>query len=249
MARKDYFSHDYHARDHLRDVRMDFGLAGYGLYWCVVEILHEQGGSIKESDIKPLAYDLKADVEMLDAILRNYGMFQVKKGRIYSQRVMDNLRKREEISEARRKAAETRWQTDDEITDVVLNEDDDVPENERARAKEFYLNQVENQFNRWLEESTLEEIHGHNVYDYRPLFTAIVEKIRDEDFVIIDKKRIPTFRYLQVMLRHIKVHGSIQNLDTAVRDVETRYAQGKVKNKVNYMIAAIYNAALMDETK
>ena len=36
MAKKDYFSHDYHSRDHLRDVRKDFGLAGYGLYWCIV---------------------------------------------------------------------------------------------------------------------------------------------------------------------------------------------------------------------
>jgi hypothetical protein len=42
------------------------------------------------------------------------------------------------------------------------------------------------------------------------------------------------------------VHSSIQNLDTAVRDVEKRYAQGKIKNKTNYMIAALYNAALMD---
>ena len=54
MAKKDYFSHDYHSRDHLRDVRKDFGLEGYGLYWCIVEILHEQGGSIKETDIAPM---------------------------------------------------------------------------------------------------------------------------------------------------------------------------------------------------
>ena len=92
MARQDYFSHDYHARDHLRDVRKDFGLEGYGLYWCIVEILHEQGGSIKETDIAPIAYDLRADEDMLKAILYNYGMFQVKKGYVYSERVIDNLK-------------------------------------------------------------------------------------------------------------------------------------------------------------
>ena len=246
MAKKDYFSHDYHSRDHLRDVRKDFGLEGYGLYWCIVEILHEQGGSIKETDIAPIAYDLRADEDMLKAILYNYGMFQVKKGRVYSERVIDNLKKREEISEKRKQAAESRWQGDDNkpIPEMVLDEEDtpDDPD----EAKRFYIENVEFQFNRFLEESTLEELNGHNIYDYRPLFKAVVEELREKDYVAINRKNIPVFRVLQVILRHIKVRGSIQNLDTAVRDVEKRYAQGKIKNKTNYMIAALYNAALMD---
>ena len=246
MAKKDYFSHDYHSRDHLRDVRKDFGLEGYGLYWCIVEILHEQGGSIKETDIAPIAYDLRADEDMLKAILYNSGMFQVKKGCVYSERVIDNLKKREEISEKRKQAAESRWQGDDNkpIPEMVLDEEDtpDDPD----EAKRFYIENVEFQFNRFLEESTLEELNGHNIYDYRPLFKAVVEELREKDYVAINRKNIPVFRVLQVILHHIKVHGSIQNLDTAVRDVEKRYAQGKIKNKTNYMIAALYNAALMD---
>lgn len=246
MAKKDYFSHDYHSRDHLRDVRKDFGLEGYGLYWCIVEILHEQGGSIKETDIAPIAYDLRADEDMLKAILYNYGMFQVKKGCVYSERVIDNLKKREEISEKRKQAAETRWQGDDgkEKTEMLLDKDDEVDDPDEA--KQFYIENMEFQFNRFLEESTMEELDGHNIYDYRPLFRAVVEELRDKDYVAINRKNIPVYRVLQVINRHIKVHGSIQNLDTAVRDVEKRYAQGKIKNKTNYMIAALYNAALMD---
>lgn len=246
MAKKDYFSHDYHSRDHLRDVRKDFGLEGYGLYWCIVEILHEQGGSIKEKDIAPIAYDLRADEDMLKAILYNYGMFQVKKGCVYSERVIDNLKKREEISEKRKEAAEKRWQGDDgkEKTEMLLDKDDEVDDPDEA--KQFYIENMEFQFNRFLEESTMEELDGHNIYDYRPLFRAVVEELRDKDYVAINRKNIPVYRVLQVINRHIKVHSSIQNLDTAVRDVEKRYAQGKIKNKTNYMIAALYNAALMD---
>jgi len=250
MAKKDYFSHDYHARDHLRDVRMDFGLEGYGLYWCLVEILHENGGSIKETDIKPIAYDLKADEQMLDAILRNYDMFQIKKGRIYSERVVDNLKRREEISEKRKAAAEMRWGGNaEEIKDIILDEDDSVAPEEIDQAMDFYVKAIEQSFENYLEECQLKEMFGHNIYDYRQLFKSVVEKVRQEEYVVIDKKRVPTYRYLQVILRHIKINGSIQNLDTAMSDVEERYNQGKIKNKTNYLIAALYNAALIETPK
>ena len=51
MAAKEYFPHDYGARSKLVDVRKDYGLEGLGFYWCVIEILHEEGGYIKESRI------------------------------------------------------------------------------------------------------------------------------------------------------------------------------------------------------
>ena len=126
MARKDYFSHDYHAREHLRDVRKDWGLAGYGFYWCIVEILHENGGYIKEGDVESIAYDLRVEPEMARAVLYNYGMFQIKKGRICSTRVLENLQKREEISQKRREAAEQRWERpdDSEIPELVISEED-----------------------------------------------------------------------------------------------------------------------------
>ncbi len=59
MAEKQYFPHDYGARAKLADMRIDFGLEGVGFYWCLVEYLHEEGGSIKESRIKGIAYELR----------------------------------------------------------------------------------------------------------------------------------------------------------------------------------------------
>ena len=52
---KEYFPHDFAARLSLRDVRKDFGMVGVGVYWCIVEILHEEGGYIKENDLAGIA--------------------------------------------------------------------------------------------------------------------------------------------------------------------------------------------------
>lgn len=110
---KEYFPHDYGARLSLRAIRKDFGLEGVGFYWCFVEMLHEEGGYIKENDIENIAYDLQTKTELAEAIIRNYDLFTIKKGKIYSERVLKNIKKRAEISAARKNAAESRWKSGD----------------------------------------------------------------------------------------------------------------------------------------
>ena len=106
---KEYFPHDYGARLSLRGIRKDFGLQGLGFYWCFVEILHEEGGYIMEKDLDNIAYDLQVEPELCYAITHNYDLFTVKKGKICSERVLRNIKKRAEISAARQKAARDRW--------------------------------------------------------------------------------------------------------------------------------------------
>ncbi len=248
MARKDYFSHDYHAREHLRDVRKDWGLAGYGFYWCIVEILHENGGYIKESDVESIAYDLRVEPEMAKAILYNYDMFQIKKGKICSTRVLENLQKREEISQKRREAAEQRWERPDEseIPEIVISEEEGgkIPPAEMKKHREWYADNIEKAFNRWLDKTDLVLVDEKNVYDYRGLFEAIVQEVRNKDFLYINGQKVPTYYYLYKIQFLIK--DDITNLDKAIKDVERRYAQGKVKNKLQYMIAALFNAERLD---
>ena len=248
MARKDYFSHDYHAREHLRDVRKDWGLAGYGFYWCIVEILHENGGYIKESDVESIAYDLRVESDMAKAVLYNYGMFQIKKGRICSNRVLENLQKREEISQKRREAAEQRWERpdDSEIPELVISEEDygKLTPAEMRKHREFYADNTEKRFNEWLEKTKLDDLFDHTVYDYRSLFATIVQEVRNKDYLYINGQKVPTYYYLYKIQFLIK--DDITNLDKAIRDVERRYQQGKVKNKLQYMIAALFNSERLD---
>lgn len=249
MAKNEYFSHDYHARDHLRDVRKDFGLEGYGFYWCVVEILHENGGFIKETDVAAIAYDLRIDEAVARSILYDYKMFTVKGGKISNQRVTENIKKRKELSEKRKAAAEERWKPDEEEKpEIVITEDDACgkfeDEWEREEAKEFYADGVEKAFQRFLEKADLWTLEHHSCYDYKSLFDAIVQEVRNKDQITVNGQKVPTYYYLFTISRLIK--DDTQNLDKAIRDVEERYAQGKIRNKLQYMISALYNAARLD---
>lgn len=252
---KEYFPHDYSARSSLREVRKDFGLEGIGFYWCFVEMLHEEGGYIKESELEGVAFDLRVDIKLVESVVNNYGLFTVKKGKITSHRVLRNLKKRAEISEVRKAAAETRWnsseteetaptQTTEPLQEVELREEDQAVDKETA--KQFYIGAIERSFQKWLDNASLSDLESHNVYDYKALFDNIIDEVKTKDFVIINRKNVPVYRFLQILGKHIKQNGEIRNLDQAIKDVESRYIQGKVKNKTNYLIAALYNAALVD---
>lgn len=82
---KEYFPHDYCARLTLREIRKDYGLEGLGFYWCFVEMLHEEGGYIKETELESIAYDLRVSIDLVQAVIRNYDLFVIKKGKISSQ--------------------------------------------------------------------------------------------------------------------------------------------------------------------
>ena len=70
METKNYFQHDYRSRldSKLLEVRMKHGMAGFGIYWCLVEMLHEGNGVIK---MKPevIAFELQVSVEIIKDII------------------------------------------------------------------------------------------------------------------------------------------------------------------------------------
>lgn len=262
---ENYFPHDFHSRDHLLGIRKDFGLQGVGFYWCFVEILHERGGVVKEADIEDIAYNLHADTEMANAIIRNYDKFQIKGGKITNRRVSENIKKREEISAKRREASETRWNgrkgsedplppdsDEGEIPAMFLSEYNpdlpaDIPtETSRDLAKQHYIALIRRKFDEYLETADVQALFGHNIYDYKDLFEAVIKEVKTKDYVVINRKNVHVWQFLQVICGHIKKNGSIANLEQSVQDVERRYLAGKVKNKTNYLIAALYNSALID---
>jgi hypothetical protein len=98
-----YFPHDYHS--HL-DPKCSaliggHGMAGYGLYWSLIEILHEQGGRIAKFPklYDGLAFQLKMDKEILskqiEAMLHDYELLLQDDKFIWSERVLRNIAERE----------------------------------------------------------------------------------------------------------------------------------------------------------
>lgn len=243
---KEYFPHDFCARTTLREIRKDYGLEGLGFYWCLVEILHEEGGSIKASELDSIAYELRADSNMAADVVKKYGLFKVQKGVISCDRVVRNLKKREELSEARKAAAEARWgRPDEELPTIELPEGEEDPEfQERSKMKA--IGYIRKCFDDFLEHATMNELLSHNIYAYKDIFDSVIEEVRNKDYVIINRKNVPTYKFLQVISHHINKSGEIRGLEIAIMDVQDRYIKGKIKNRTNYLISALYNSALLD---
>lgn len=103
MKESYYFPHDYHARNDPKCAALlnDFGASGYGLYWCIIEILHEQKDGKLEKFPKlfsGLAYDFNVSIEavtkQIEAMLNDYNLLQEDENYIWSERVLQNLNER-----------------------------------------------------------------------------------------------------------------------------------------------------------
>ena len=89
---------------------MEHGAAGYGVYWIIVEILHEETAKkLKQNNLTYVAIARQAStsVEQVKDIVEcclEYGLFNEEDGCFYSERILENIDKRMEISEKRAKA-------------------------------------------------------------------------------------------------------------------------------------------------
>lgn len=110
-----YLTHDLGARNDpkLMDLQMDMGGQGLGIFWCLVELLWENGGYIP-ANYKSIAFALRwcksAEVEK---VVTGYGLFQIEDGMITSRSAMERIAakqaKFEAHSGAGKKGAERRW--------------------------------------------------------------------------------------------------------------------------------------------
>lgn len=98
-----YFPHDSNAyRDpKCAALRNDFGMEGYGLYWAIIEILHEQrDGKLEKFQklFEGLAFQLQITKEALtkqmEAMIKDYKLLQENETHIWSNRVLRNLEER-----------------------------------------------------------------------------------------------------------------------------------------------------------
>ena len=99
-------------------------MAGVGIYWCLVELLHEGCGEI-ENDLETLSFQLQADEQIIKDVIDI--CFSVKDDMIFCERVIENLQFRE-ASRLQKSAAGTagalaRWGSKDTPIDVLKQSD------------------------------------------------------------------------------------------------------------------------------
>jgi hypothetical protein len=150
-----YFSHDCNARkdEKVLTLLAEHGYEGYGLYWCLVEMMFEnQDTAISRKLLKGIAYDLRVDITLLQKVITtcyNTSLFQADKEKIWSnslrRRKAEWLEKKNKLSFAGKRGMESRWHSDNNVikkdnevitpTNTVITPDNIVITKERKGKK------------------------------------------------------------------------------------------------------------------
>ena len=114
-----YFSHDANARHDPKIIKMisSYGMEGYGWYWVIIEMLREQNNyklSINEpTDIEVIASQTKSKPEKIKKFIvdcvKVFKLFKKSHKFIWSESLLNRIKKMDEKREKGRKAVITRW--------------------------------------------------------------------------------------------------------------------------------------------
>ena len=175
MKKTYYFQHDYNARNDpkLQAVMIKYGLAGIGAFWCIVEMLYEQDGTLPITSIPSIAYTLHADEEMLKNIVCKMDLFECNKKFFWSRSVRKRLGIINEISDIRRKAAEKRWKSSKKSDAKAMQMQ--CKSNAKAQNNDANAMQTECKCNAIKEK----EIKGNDIKDITP--TPCARSAREEE--------------------------------------------------------------------
>ena len=106
-----YFSHDIYTRENLKIKKLisTHGMQGYGVFWAVVEFLHNNNNRLSMDELGIVAHDLGVDIKIVESVVKDFKFFVIRKSVISSNRVAQNIKLRLEKSEIARKKANKRW--------------------------------------------------------------------------------------------------------------------------------------------
>lgn len=177
MKKTYYFQHDYNARNDpkLQAVMIKYGLAGIGAFWCIVEMLYEQDGTLPITSISSIAYTLHADEEMLKNIVCKMDLFECNKKFFWSRSVRKRLGIINEISDIRRKAAEKRWKSNKNDNAKAMQMQ--CKSNAKAQKNDANAMQTECKCNAIKEK----EIKGNDIKEYNDTNTDNARDAREEE--------------------------------------------------------------------
>jgi len=83
----------------MRDIEIE-----HALDWNLIEKMYQEGGKIETSKIKAIAYEFRIEKMLLEKIINSFELFKNDKDFFYSDRILRQISKKDEISEARKSA-------------------------------------------------------------------------------------------------------------------------------------------------
>jgi hypothetical protein len=115
-----YFSHDYNARTDrkLVNVIMKHGMTGIGTYWCLIEMLYEEGGYLP-LEYERITFELRTEINVIQDVIDNFELFKNDGVKFWSNAVLERLKKRQDKSVKARESINQRWGKYERNTNVI----------------------------------------------------------------------------------------------------------------------------------
>lgn len=155
-----YFSHDSNARNDTKilSMRCDYGLAGYGMYWIIVETLRDEADyklMLDKSTYRALAMQMHSTITDVEKFIKDcineYGLFRSDDQYFWADTLLRRMEKLENIREKRKRAAEKRWKQREDANAMQMhnksNADEmqrDAKESKVKESKDIYIVHFEN---------------------------------------------------------------------------------------------------------
>ena len=177
-----YFPHDCNAIQDpkLMEVLVKCGIEAVGMYWILIEILHQQSNSMISEQSYSNYIDFygminsenKNSLDKIKEVLITSGLFVITNNFVISKRVLENKKQRQEMTEKRSLAGKAgmqkRWNIKRKDNSVITKDNSVITEvNNKRKGKEIKLN---NNYSITTQKKS-EEFFNNNNSELRKLFS------------------------------------------------------------------------------
>lgn len=84
--------------------RMEHGMAAYGIYVALMQLLEENEDHKLSKDYSMIAYEMRTDVSVVQSVVEDFDLFEVEEEYFYSKELSDTIEQARKVSEARARA-------------------------------------------------------------------------------------------------------------------------------------------------
>lgn len=84
--------------------RMEHGMAAYGIYVALMQLLEEDVNHKLSKDYSMIAYEMRVDVSVVQSVVEDFDLFEVEEECFYSKELSDIIEQNRKVSEARARA-------------------------------------------------------------------------------------------------------------------------------------------------
>ena len=83
---------------------MKHGIAAYGIYVALMQLLEEDEDHKLSKDYSMIAYEMRVDVSVVQSVVEDFDLFEVEEEYFYSKELSDTIEQARKVSEARARA-------------------------------------------------------------------------------------------------------------------------------------------------